>query len=67
MRTTSHFVSAICDGEQCSVCGATATHKVGEEIPPDDPDRYRHNLTAHLCCEHFGQILGPEARRRCRS
>jgi hypothetical protein len=67
MGTTSHFVSATCRGERCSVCGATATHKVGEEIQPDDPDRHRHNLTAYLCCEHFGLVLGPEARRRCTS
>jgi hypothetical protein len=67
MGVTSHFVSATCRGERCSVCGANATHKVGEEIPPDDRDRHRHNLTAYLCCEHFGLVLGPEARRRCRS
>src|SRR5262249_6736537 len=29
------------------------------------PDPHRHNLTAYVCCEHFGMVLGPEARRRC--
>jgi hypothetical protein len=60
-----HFVSGSCRGEFCAVCGAAATHKVGEEIPHDDPDPGRHNLTAYLCCRHFGLVLGPMARRRC--
>jgi len=36
-----------------------ATHKVGEEIPHDDPNPHRHNLTAYVCCLHFQQIMGP--------
>lgn len=32
----THFVSASAGGP-CSMCGADATHKVGEEIPPDEP------------------------------
>jgi hypothetical protein len=51
-------------------CGQPATHKVGEEIPFDDPSNSeifhaRHNLTAYVCCVHFGEILGPLARQIC--
>lgn len=62
-----HFVSATADGEVCR-CGLPATHKVGEEIPPDDPSlentatfpmSARHNLTAYVCCFHFTELLGP--------
>jgi hypothetical protein len=65
MGTANHFVSVTCHGERCLVCGQAASHKIGEEIPPDDPGPSRHNLTAYLCCEHFGLVMGPEARRRC--
>jgi hypothetical protein len=63
-----HFVSATCRGEECVMCDLPATHKIGEEIPPDDPSREntgtfpmsgRHNLTAYLCCYHFTEVLGP--------
>src|SRR3954452_3015763 len=50
--------SASCIGEVCSMCGAPAAAKVGEEIAHDDPHPYRHNLTAYVCAEHFGQIMG---------
>lgn len=63
-----HFVSATCEGETCSMCGAPATHKVGEEIARDDPTAWRdvlghtlltrHNFTAYVCCEHFRAIFG---------
>lgn len=55
-----HHVSASCGGERCSVCGAPATHKVGEEIQWDAPeqDQFRHNYTAYVCCEHFRMIFG---------
>jgi hypothetical protein len=33
----THFVSASCEGNLCSVCKAPATHKLGEEILSDDP------------------------------
>lgn len=33
----THFVSASCDGNLCSVCKAPATHKLGEEIMHDEP------------------------------
>lgn len=38
-------------------CGEPATHKVGEEIPIDDPER-RHNFTVYVCCHHFAQLFG---------
>jgi hypothetical protein len=34
--TLTHFVSAACGGEIC-ICGKPATHKLGEEIPHDEP------------------------------
>lgn len=60
-----HFVSASCQGEKCWMCQAPATHKVGEEIMADDPNPARHNLTAYVCCQCFGLILGPLAQRLC--
>jgi hypothetical protein len=54
----THFVSASCEGESCSICGKPATHKVGEEIMWDDPQKCRHNFTAYVCCEHFQMIFG---------
>jgi len=56
-----HFVSKSCKGENCRVCGAPATHKVGEEIAHDDPNQARHNLTAYVCCKDFRTIMGPSA------
>jgi hypothetical protein len=58
-----HFVSASCRGENCGMCyrfGRTrdATHKVGEEIPHDDPNPIRHNLTQYICCRCFMFIVG---------
>ena len=52
-----HFVSSRCNGETCC-CGAQATHKVGEEIPHDDPHKQRHNFTAYVCCACFRRIMG---------
>ncbi len=54
----SHFVSDSCKSERCQVCKAPSTHKVGEEIPHDDPNPIRHNFTAYLCCKHFILIFG---------
>jgi hypothetical protein len=61
-----HFVSAACKGEGCAICARTgikvgATHKVGEEIPHDDPTPERHNLTAYVCCNCFMLLFGPVA------
>jgi hypothetical protein len=62
-----HFVSASCGGVNCAMCldldrkKCPATHKVGEEIPDDDPYPIRHNLTAYVCCKHFCQIVGNAA------
>lgn len=61
----NHFVSASCRGEHCTMCPYPATHKIGEEIFSDDPNPIRHNLTAYVCCFHFGQIMGPLAARQC--
>lgn len=54
-----HFISASCKGEICSIKGCEwyASHKVGEEILDDDPNPYRHNLTAYVCCQHFQFIM----------
>lgn len=54
-----HFVSKSSVGEACRVCSAPATHKLGEEIPPDDPWQNRHNFTAYVCCGCFKMVLGP--------
>ena len=53
-----HFISVSCEGEKCAICHSKATHKVGEEIPHDDPYQVRHNFTAYVCCEHFYEIFG---------
>lgn len=53
-----HFVSKSCGGERCSVCKEPATHKLGEEIPYDEPGPFRHNLTAYVCCAHFTMVVG---------
>lgn len=52
------FISKSCEGEYCRVCGKEATNKLGEEIPHDDPNPYRHNLTAYVCRKHFKMIVG---------
>jgi hypothetical protein len=61
-----HWISASCGGEKCGMCwragnSTPATHKVGEEIPHDDPNQMRHNFTQYVCCEHFKQIFGGHA------
>ena len=53
-----HFVSTRCNGEKCRICKKPAAHKVGEEIPSDDPFQQRHEFTAYVCCEHFRLIMG---------
>ena len=57
-EATSPWRSASCEGERCSICGAPAQAKVGEEILHDDPFHERHNLTAYICRGHFKQIMG---------
>lgn len=59
-----HFVSASAGGP-CAICGERSTHKVGEEIPHDDPFQMRHNLTAYVCCRHFRKLLGPATGCPC--
>lgn len=58
----AHVVSPSCGGEHCRVCGKPATHKVGEETR-----QRRHNYTAYVCCECFGNIFGPMAQQWCQS
>ena len=53
-----YFISGSCKGEICTVCGRDATNKLGEEIPFDDPNKMRHNLTAYVCRKHFTMIVG---------
>lgn len=58
-----HFVSASCGGVSCHICQdegkkVPSSHKVGEEIPHDDPFQARHNLTAYVCCACFRKIMG---------
>lgn len=60
-ETTERFVSISCEGEKCSVCGAPAKAKIGEEIMHDDPMPNRHNLTAYVCFNHFDMVLRPYA------
>ena len=60
----THFISASCEGETCSMCDSPATHKVGEEMLHDEPNQYRHNLTAYVCCKHFVQIMGDNSTVR---
>jgi hypothetical protein len=48
-------------GEQCQVCQQRAVHKVGEEDGPPD----QHNWTSYLCCRHFGEVMGVQARVAC--
>lgn len=55
--SNERFVSVTCEGEVCSICGKPAAAKVGEEIPFDDPNPHRHNLTAYVCEGHFRQIM----------
>lgn len=59
-----HFISGSCKGVTCTIdeCGLPAGHKVGEEIPHDDPHPDRHNLTSYVCCGHFKKIMGFGAR-----
>lgn len=60
-RTPTHFVSDCCHGERCAICGAPATHKIGEELQFDDPDTTPQNLTAYVCCAHFRLLFGSAA------
>ena len=57
MSGAAGFVNASCQGELCTMCGAPAVAKVGEEIAHDDPMPHRHNLTAYVCEQHFNQIM----------
>lgn len=68
LPVVGHFLSETCVGEVCGMCWresgdpsqlpTPATHKIGEEIPYDDPNQMRHNLTQYVCCAHFAAIMG---------
>ena len=64
----AHFVSGSCKGEYCRMCAEPepATHKVGEEILSDDPNKIRHGFSAYVCCDCFGLIFGQLAVESCR-
>jgi hypothetical protein len=48
-------------GVICHMCGNfPASHKVEE-----DTSDARHPLTAYLCCNCFGTVMGPVAVRLC--
>ena len=56
-KMEKEFVSKTCKGEPCSVCGKPSTKKVEETIFDDDPNPWRHGLSAYLCDEHFKMIM----------
>ena len=60
-----HHISKSCGGEKCKLCQSAATHKIGEEILSDDPQKIRHNLTAYVCCNCFQHIFGNKKRNDC--
>lgn len=59
----SRFISKSCQGVKCQheKCIKEAAHKVEEVIFSDDPNQYRHPLTAYLCHPHFVSIMGQYA------
>jgi hypothetical protein len=46
-------------------CGKFATHKVTEEYPEPAKTIDRHPFTTWMCCECFGDLMGPVALRFC--
>lgn len=76
VRVHGHYISPTCGGEICGMCyrvfstTVAATHKVGEEFPTMDQTEdfpMRHNLTQYVCCQCFGNIMGPLAEQWCRA
>lgn len=67
MAINQFYISGSCLGEECTVCGGKAAHKVGEEFADDDPRIETHNLTAYICCECFQIIFGPFAKNVCKT
>ncbi|MFA5020952.1 MAG: hypothetical protein WC517_02750 [Patescibacteria group bacterium] len=45
-------------GMECALCSKLATHKISEEISPNDPFSNRHPWSSWVCCEHFRRIFG---------
>lgn len=80
MSSPYHLSAPQTVGEICQVCGADASHKVSEEVLMSDGDEkelgyyvrtaqskpWTHNLTAYLCCKHFGEVMGRLAQSRCK-
>ncbi len=70
---TSHFVSSMCKEAFCAVCKKDATHKISEELGPDDPSRVTYSLGyavggagrcpdfAYVCCDHYRMLMGAAA------
>lgn len=54
----THFISATCNGHTCR-CGKPATHKVGEEIPPDEPCMTCGQADNPLCSDFYHIASGP--------
>lgn len=67
MAEPKHPVSKFCGGKVCGPClryrheRVPATHKLAEDIPPDDPLPHRHELTQYVCCAHYAMTMGPVA------
>lgn len=56
----SHYIGRAMIGRKCSLCSEPASHKISEDIPPDDPAIYcRPCHISFVCCEHFKKIMGP--------
>lgn len=69
--TLSHYVPESSQGETCHKCRKEpAKHKVAElmpEIYDVDSIYNRHPLTAYLCCNCFGDLMGGLAGASCKA
>lgn len=59
---STHSVSSYCEGEVCGPCLRSvhktgATHKISEELMPDE-EQARHPLSQYVCCTHFKMLMG---------
>lgn len=67
----SHYVPESSQGETCHKCRKEpAKHKVREVMPDIGSDWRspfnRHELTAYLCCNCFGDLMGSLAVSSCK-
>ena len=60
-----HIVLDSAHQERCSICRESAKHKVSEVLPRPKGYLRDHPFTNYLCCEHFGTVMGPLARKVC--